>query len=170
MDRQTAPEIQRIPLEQLCLTVLGMGWTDVVGILGKTLTPPKVEVVQRAMATLRQVGAIDGDRLSAMGRHMAAIPADLRCSKLMVLGSIFGCLESTVTIASILTVKSPFVSPSDKREAASEARNKFSDGSGDLLADASAFHSWHQFLKEQGTKAARKWCDEVSAFERDLRF
>lgn len=161
MEERTSPEIQRIPLEQLCLSVLGLGWNDVVGVLSKTLSPPKIEALQQAMRTLKDVGALDGGSLSALGRHMSAIPADLRCSKLIILGSIFGCLSATLTIASIIAVKSPFVSPSDKREAASEARRRFSDGSGDLLTDAKAFNMWSTMQSEKGTKLTRKWCDEV---------
>jgi len=161
MEDRTSPEIQRIPLEQLCLTVLGMGWTDVIGILSQTLSPPKIEALERAMTTLRDVGALDGELLSALGRHMAAIPADLRCSKLMVLGSVFGCLSTTVSIASIIAVRSPFLSPSDKRDAAGEARKKFSNGSGDLLTDAKAFETWSALRKEKGMASSRRWCDEV---------
>jgi HrpA-like RNA helicase len=161
MEERTSPEIQRIPLEQLCLSVLGMGWTDVVGVLRRTLTPPKIEALERALATLKDVGALDGEKLSALGRHLAAIPADLRCSKLMVLGSVFGCLSTTITIASIIAVKSPFLSPPDKRDAAANARKKFSNGSGDLLTDVKAFDTWAALQSEKGMRATRRWCDEV---------
>jgi ATP-dependent RNA helicase DHX57 len=161
MEERTSPEIQRIPLEQLCLSVLGMGWADVIGVLGKTLSPPKIEALSRAMTTLKDVGALHDDKLSAMGRHMAAIPADLRCSKLMVLGSVFGCLSATITIASIIAVRSPFLSPPDKREAAAEARKQFSNGSGDLLTDAKAFDAWTRTRHENGMGMTRRWCDEV---------
>jgi len=161
MEERTSPEIQRIPLEQLCLTVLAMGWNDVIGVLGRTLTPPKVEALERAMSTLKEVGALDGQGLSSLGRHMAAIPADLRCSKLMILGSIFGCLSAAVTVASIIAVKSPFVSPADHRDAAMEARMKFSNGSGDLLTAARAFDVWSELRKNSASGFERKWCDEV---------
>lgn len=164
MEERTSPEIQRIPLEQLCLSVLAMGWTDVINILNKTLSPPKIEALERAMTTLKDVGALKGENLSALGRHMAAIPADLRCSKLMVLGSIFGCLSTTVTIASIIAVKSPFLSPPDKRDAAAGARKQFSNGSGDLLTDAKAFDTWSSVRSEKGMSAARRWCDEVTPY------
>jgi len=161
MEERTSPEIQRIPLEQLCLSVLGLGWTDVIGVLSQTLSPPKTAALERAMKTLKDVGALDGEKLSALGRHMAAIPADLRCSKLMVLGSVFGCLSATVTIASIIAVKSPFFSPPDKRDEAAKARQSFSNGSGDLLTDAKAYELWSAKRKENGMAATRRWCDEV---------
>jgi ATP-dependent RNA helicase DHX57 len=161
MEERTLPEIQRIPLEQLCLTVLGMGWKDVVSTLRRTLTPPRVEALERAMLTLKEVGALDEGQLSALGRHMAVIPADLRCSKLMILGSIFGCLSAAVTIASIIAVKSPFVSPPDKRDAAMDARKRFSSGSGDLLVDARAFDQWSEMRKNNAMWTTRRWCEEV---------
>jgi HrpA-like RNA helicase len=148
-------------LEQLCLSVLGLGWTDVIGVLSQTLSPPKTAALERAMKTLRDVGALDGKELSALGRHMAAIPADLRCSKLMVLGSVFGCLSATVTIASIIAVKSPFFSPPDKRDEAAKARQSFSNGSGDLLTDVKAYEMWSAKRKENGMASTRRWCDEV---------
>jgi ATP-dependent RNA helicase DHX57 len=161
MEERTSPEIQRIPLEQLCLSALGMGWKDVIGFLGRTVSPPKVEALERAMTTLKDVGALDGGELSFLGRHMAAIPADLRCSKLMVLGSVFGCLSAVVTIASIIAVKSPFVWPPDKREAAAEARKRFSNGSGDLMTDAKAFDTWSEMRRKNGLVSTRRWCEEV---------
>ena len=163
MEDKTKPEIQRIPLEQLCLSVLGMGSKDVVGTLTRTLSPPKTEALERAISTLREVGALDGDQLSALGRHMAAIPADLRCSKMMVLGTVFGCLSVMVTVAAIIAVRSPFISPHDKREEAAEARQKFSKGSGDLLTDANAFESWRIMREANGTGATRTWCEQVTA-------
>ena len=161
MEERTSPEIQRIPLEQLCLSVLGLGWTDVIGVLSRTLSPPKIEALERAMETLKEVGALDGEKLSALGRHMAVIPADLRCSKLMILGSVFGCLSATVTIASIIAVKSPFFSPHDKREEATKARQFFSTGAGDLLTDAKACEMWNAKRDELGVGPTRRWCDEV---------
>lgn len=166
MDEVTTPEIQRIPLEQLCLSVLGMGLNDVIGVLRKTLSPPKTEALKRAMQTLKDVGALDDDSLSALGRHLAAIPADLRLSKLMVLGSVFGSLSVTLTIASILSGRGIFLSPHDKREAATDARKKFDTGSGDLLTATKAFEVWNALRKDKGTSVARRWCEEVYSFTR----
>ena len=51
---------------------------------------------------------------------MAAIPADLRISKMLIYGSVFGCLDPILTIASIMSLKSPFTSPMEKRAEARE--------------------------------------------------
>lgn len=77
------------------------------------------------------------------------IPADLRCGKLMVYGAMFGCLDACVIIAAILTVKSPFVSPQDKRDEAKAARGKFAAGHGDLIGDLRAYEQWNEMLSNR---------------------
>lgn len=115
MAERPDPEIKRVPLEQLCLSVRSMGIEDVSGFLGSTITPPDILAVESALKLLNRMGATEGNELTALGRHMSMIPADLRCGKLMVYGAAFGCLDACLTIASILSCRSPFLSPQTKR-------------------------------------------------------
>ncbi|KAI0377971.1 P-loop containing nucleoside triphosphate hydrolase protein [Hypomontagnella monticulosa] len=159
MAERPEPEIRRVPLEQLCLSVRAMGTRDVGGFLGRTPTPPAITAVENAIKMLQRMGALDGEELTALGQQLAMIPADLRCGKLMIYGAIFGCLDESVTIASILSTKSPFVSPPDKREDAKAARMKFSKNDGDLLTDLRAYQQWSTM---EGTpqRQLRQFCDE----------
>ncbi|KAJ5246492.1 hypothetical protein N7468_001475 [Penicillium chermesinum] len=140
MAQRPDPEIRRVPLEQLCLSVKSMkGMDDVANFLANTITPPESIAVE--------------------GRYLSMIPADLRCAKLMIYGSIFGCMESCLTIAAILTVKSPFVSPRERREEANAARSSFSrPGDGDLLTDLSAYQTWAEKARSQGYWQTQSWC------------
>lgn len=146
MAERPEPEIRRVPLEQLCLSVRAMGIRDVSRFLASALTPPESLAVDGAMDLLARMGALDGDDLTALGRHLSIIPADLRCAKLMVYGAMFGCLDACVIIAAVLTIKSPFASPQDKRDEAKSARSKFSDGHGDLIGDLRAFEQWEEMI------------------------
>ncbi|KAI2643524.1 P-loop containing nucleoside triphosphate hydrolase protein [Xylaria nigripes] len=161
MAERPEPEIRRVPLEQLCLSVRAMGTRDIGGFLGRTPTPPAVTAVENAVKMLQRMGALDGNELTALGQQLAMIPADLRCGKLMVYGAIFGCLEESITIAAILSTKSPFLSPPDKRDLAREARMRFSKGDGDLLTDLRAYQQWSAMV-DQGTpqRQVRNFCDE----------
>ncbi|KAI7898210.1 P-loop containing nucleoside triphosphate hydrolase protein [Cokeromyces recurvatus] len=161
MRAQQVPELLRTPLEQLCLTVKAMGHEDIRAFLAKAIDPPSVKALDAAVRSLRQVDAIDviGD-LTPLGRHMASIPADLRISKMLLFGSVFGCLEPILTIASIMSLKSPFTSPMEKREEAKRAREKFNYGKSDWLADMKAYEEWHETIQTKGLKAARKFCEE----------
>ncbi|KAI0834706.1 P-loop containing nucleoside triphosphate hydrolase protein [Hypoxylon sp. FL0890] len=161
MAERPEPEIRRVPLEQLCLSVRAMGTRDVGGFLGRTPTPPEISAVENAVKMLQRMGALDGEELTALGQQLAMIPADLRCGKLMIYGSIFGCLDESISIASILSTKSPFVSPLDRRDEAKAARMKFFKGDGDLLTDLRAYQQWSEMM-DQGMpqRQLRQFCDE----------
>ncbi|KAF4509650.1 hypothetical protein G6O67_003798 [Ophiocordyceps sinensis] len=161
MAERPEPEIRRVPLEQLCLSVRAMGMRDVATFLGRSPTAPDAQAIEGAMKLLRRMGALDGEELTAMGQQLAMLPADLRCGKLMVLGAILGCLDDCVTMSAILSTRSPFVAPQEKREEAREARMRFSTGDGDLVTDLAAFQQWEAMVKEGvPQRQIRSLCDE----------
>ena len=160
MAERPEPEIRRVPLEQLCLSVRAMGVVDVPSFLASALTPPETLAVAGALKLLTRIGALDSTDLTALGRHLSMIPADLRCGKLLVYGAAFGCLEAALTIAAILTVKSPFVSPKDKREESKAARATFGSTQGDLICDLHAYEEWaDRRASGEPTSSLRRWCD-----------
>lgn len=157
-------------MEQLCLSVKAMkGIDDVATFLASTITPPESVAVEGAIDFLHRVGALDHDRLTALGRYLSMIPADLRCAKLMVYGSIFGCIDACVTISAILTVKSPFISPRDKRDEADAAKASFSKCDGDLLTDLAAYQQWSERTKAQGYWQTQSWCSANFLSHQTLR-
>ncbi|KAL8815795.1 MAG: hypothetical protein Q9223_005103 [Gallowayella weberi] len=160
MAERPEPEIRRVPLEQLCLSVKAMGVVDVPGFLQRALTPPETLAVGSAMELLRRIGAIEDDELTALGRHLSMIPADLRCGKLMVYGATFGCFEACLTVAAILTVKSPFVSPQNKRDESKAARSSFAPNEGDLICDLRAYDGWVQIKSRLKYRDMRSWCEQ----------
>ena len=160
MAERPEPEIRRVPLEQLCLSVRAMGVADVRAFLASALTPPESMAVEGAIELLSRMSAVDGDELTALGQHLAMIPADLRCGKLMVYGAMFGCFEACLTIAAILTVKSPFVSPQNKREESKAARASFAPNQGDLLCDLKAYEQWSENKTSSHQREVRAWCDQ----------
>lgn len=172
MAARAEPEIRRVPLEQLCLSVRAMGMRDVAGFLARAPTPPDTLAVDSALTLLRRMACLDpngsvdgGDELTALGARLAALPADLRCGKLMLHGAVFGCLDDCVSLAAILSGSrgSPFVAPQDKRDAARAARLRFSAGTtdGDLLTDLRAYKAWDAMVSRgESRQAVRRWCDE----------
>ena len=161
MPERPEPEIRRVPLEQLCLSVRAMGIGDVSNFLARAPTPPESTAVEGAITLLQRMGALDGEGLTALGSQLAIIPADLRCGKLMIYGAMFGCLDECVTMSAILSTKSPFVSPQEKREEAKQARMRFSRGNGDLLADLRAFQTWEDMVynNRASMREIQAFCD-----------
>ena len=160
MVERPEPEIRRVPLEQLCLSVRAMGIIDIQAFLASALTPPESLSVEGAIDLLGRMGALDGDQLTALGRHLSLIPADLRCGKLLVYGATFGCLEASLTIAAILTVRSPFVSPQAKRDESKASRASFAPRQGDLICDLKAYEEWSERKEKSQSRDIRDWCEQ----------
>ncbi|RVD82610.1 uncharacterized protein DFL_007031 [Arthrobotrys flagrans] len=160
MKEATTPEILRVPLENICLTIKAMGVKDVGTFLRSALTPPDTRTVDAALTTLTRMGALKDGDLTGLGKHLSTIPADVRSAKLMIYGSIFGCVDAALTIASILAVKSPFVVPREKRDESREARSSFGAGNGDLMADYQAFEEWSNIAPTLSHSELRNWCDQ----------
>lgn len=159
MPERPEPEIRRVPLEQLCLSVKAMnGIRDVTTFLANTITPPEGQAVEGAITLLHRIGALDQDRLTSLGRYLSMIPTDLRIAKLLTFGAIFGCVESCLSIAATLTVKSPFVSPKEQKQEADAARASFSTGNGDVITDLNAYQQWAERVKSSGLYRTKPWC------------
>ncbi|KAJ3332894.1 ATPdependent RNA helicase [Blyttiomyces sp. JEL0837] len=138
------PEILRVPLEQLCLSLKAMGVNDVVSFLSQAIDPPPSENIADAVGVLTELRAVDSvsGELTPLGKHMAAIPADLRIAKMLIFGCIFHCLDPVLTIAAIMSSKSPFVIPPDQRQEGREARAQFTWDKSDWLTDCRVFDAW----------------------------
>lgn len=161
MQAQPTPEIRRAPLEQLYLSVRAMGIKDAQRFLGEAIDPPEAVALDTARDTLVRSGAIDGTgALTALGKHISTIPADIKSAKLLILSAVFGCLQKGLTIVAILSLRSPFVSPRDKREEAKDAMLQFTNGEGDLLAQVRAYEEFLDKKKELRSSQVRDWCKE----------
>ncbi|ORY29995.1 P-loop containing nucleoside triphosphate hydrolase protein [Naematelia encephala] len=166
MPRFPIPEILRTPLEALFLQVKAMDEdTDVKAFLGKAIDPPKLDAIDAAWRTLQDLGAVEGEdhksRLTALGRHMSMIPVDLRLAKMLVLGTIFKCLDPVLTIAALLSSKPLFTSPIDKRDESKKAREGFATARSDLLTDVRAYDSCVALRTRGETHGAvRQYCDQ----------
>uniref|UniRef100_A0A182VRY0 RNA helicase n=1 Tax=Anopheles minimus TaxID=112268 RepID=A0A182VRY0_9DIPT len=143
---QPVPEIHRIPLEPLLLRVKTLSTfqeRSVNEVLGALIEPPSVENIQAAKKRLIDVGALDSEeQLTPLGHHLSALPVDVRIGKLMLFGAIFQCLDSVLTMAAILSYKSPFVSPFGKRDEADNRKRQFAIANSDHLTMLNAYRRW----------------------------
>ncbi|SPO38961.1 probable Putative DEAH-box ATP-dependent helicase UM11114 [Pseudozyma flocculosa] len=169
MAPQQTPEMRRVPLESLFLEVKSMREDeDVKHYLGKAIDPPSVASMDTALKTLIEVGALQAgggfkSRLTPLGRHLAQLPLDLRLGKLLILGTVFGCLGPMLTVASVMSCKPLFNAPFDKRAEMSKARAAFAmDGcKSDLLTDANAWHQWNQMrIDKRPNSEMRAFCED----------
>ncbi|XP_027628805.1 putative ATP-dependent RNA helicase DHX57 [Tupaia chinensis] len=159
--KQQLPEIQRVPLEQLCLRIkiLEMFSThNLQSVFSRLIEPPHADSLRASKIRLRDLGALTPDeKLTPLGYHLASLPVDVRIGKLMLFGSIFRCLDPALTIAASLAFKSPFVSPWDKKEEANQKRLEFAFANSDYLALLRAYKGWQLSTKE-GARMSYNYC------------
>ncbi|XP_076990146.1 putative ATP-dependent RNA helicase DHX57 isoform X2 [Tamandua tetradactyla] len=159
--KQQLPEIQRVPLEQLCLRIkiLEMFNTHTLqSVFSCLIEPPHNDSLRASKIRLRALGALTQDeKLTPLGYHLASLPVDVRIGKLMLFGSIFRCLDPALTIAASLAFKSPFVSPWDKKEEANQKKLEFAFANSDYLALLQAYKGWRLSTKE-GVRASYNYC------------
>lgn len=160
---QQLPEIQRVPLEQICLRIKILDvFADQIleFVFSRLIEPPALGSLDAAKQRLQDLGALTADELlTPLGYHLACLPVDVRIGKLMLFGAIFRCLDPALTIAASLAFKSPFVSPWDKREEANEKKLAFALANSDHLALLQAYKGWCSAAKN-GNKASFVYCRE----------
>lgn len=157
MRSHQVPELHRVPLTEVVLQIkkLGVGGSqipdpgsrkrgneetsagsgDAAAFLAGALEPPAPAAVAAAIATLREIGALEreprrdanhslenastphvvcgetdgGGSLTPLGHHLALLPVDCRVAKMLVYGALLSCVSPTLTVAACLSYKSPFL-------------------------------------------------------------
>ena len=74
------------------------------------------------------------DRLTPVGRQLAALPVDPRLGRMIIEGDRNGCLHEVLVIASALSIQDPRERPAEKRPQADQAHARFADPTSDFLA------------------------------------
>ncbi|EGO02407.1 hypothetical protein SERLA73DRAFT_120997 [Serpula lacrymans var. lacrymans S7.3] len=157
------PEILRVPLETISLKVkVTRENEDIKFFLSRAIDPPPVAAMEKAWSVLKELGAVDeADRLTALGRHISVLPMDLRLAKMLILGTIFQCLDPILTVVAALSSKSLFFSPMDDREQAEKAKLKFNTHNSDFITDVNAYNECMRLRSEGKSQNSMKlFCEE----------
>ncbi|CZT06543.1 related to DNA/RNA helicase (DEAD/H box family II) [Rhynchosporium graminicola] len=143
MSDQQTPELLRLSLQDLAIRVKICKLGGIEDTLSLALDPPSSKNIRRAVDALIDVRALTpGEDLTPLGIQLARLPLDVFLGKLVLLGSIFKCLDATITIAAILSSKSPFSAPFGARAQADTVRLAFRRGDSDLLTVYNAYLAW----------------------------
>ncbi|KAI3433652.1 hypothetical protein D9Q98_003461 [Chlorella vulgaris] len=166
MRRYQAPEMVRVPLEELVLQIHLLRLGKAGTFLAKVLQPPPDKSVAGAIRALQEVGALTAaEELTPLGLHLAALPVDARIGKLLLLSASLGCLAPALTIAACLSYKSPFTGGSqqdaaDRARAALAAPGSRTIAAGqqsDHLLMVAAVDGWLAARSKGGHQAAREY-------------
>lgn len=158
------PEIQRTPLEELCLSIKTLKLGKVVPFIEKAMEPPDMKAVSLAISSLIQMSAFDdNEELTALGYHLSRLPCEPRVGKMMLFGAMFCCLDPILTIAASLAWKDPFFIPLGKEKIADERRRELSNNTrSDHLMLCNAMSGWED-AKDHHEEGSYCWRNFMSA-------
>jgi len=168
MKKQSTPELQRVPLEEVCLSILAGRLSDnCMDFLLQAPQPPSEESVSNALQVLEEVGAINpisakklGSRveiITPLGMHLAKLPVHVRLGKMLIFGSLFGVVDRVLTIVATLSSKSPFMANIDNSPQVSAAHRVFRHSTSDFLTTCNAWEAYMAALTISASNA-RKFC------------
>ncbi|KAJ6443429.1 ATP dependent RNA helicase [Purpureocillium lavendulum] len=155
MSDQQTPEMLRLSLQDLAIRVKICKIGGIEETLGDALDPPSAKNIRRAIDALVDVRALTaGEELTPLGHQLARLPLDVFLGKLILLGTVFKSLDMAITVAAILSSKSPFSAPFGQRAQADNARMAFRRADSDLLTIYNAYVAWKRVC--QANSAAGK--------------
>lgn len=156
-DQQT-PEMLRLSLQDLAIRVKICKIGGIEETLSGALDPPSAKNIRRAIDALIDVRALTaGEDLTPLGQQLARLPLDVFLGKLILMGTIFKCLDMAVTVAAILSSKSPFVAPFGQRAQADTVRLAFRRGDSDLLTVYNAYLAWKRVCSATGSNGGQEF-------------
>jgi HrpA-like RNA helicase len=86
-----------------------------INLLKLCVDIPSITSINTAEQLLIQIQALDegSGRLTSLGQHLTFIPCEPRIGKLLIYGSLFGCVFPASCIAAYMMLRSPFMTLSD---------------------------------------------------------
>uniref|UniRef100_A0A8C2D1B9 RNA helicase n=1 Tax=Cyprinus carpio TaxID=7962 RepID=A0A8C2D1B9_CYPCA len=147
LDNYQLPEIQRTPLEELCLQI--KVFRQMLGLR------------KYILHSLKCMNALDrNEELTPLGFHLARMPVEPHIGKMILFGALLGCLDPVLTIAASLSFKDPFFIPLGKEKIADKRRKILSRNSrSDHLTIVNALWGWED-AKKQGSRFEKEYCWE----------
>lgn len=161
LDEFDLPEILRTRLEEVCLHVKLLKLGKIVPFLTKGITKPEEKALENALKTLVKIHALtEEEELTALGWHIARMPVDPHCAKMLIFAGLFSCVDPILTIAAALSYKDAFYFPLSKEQEVRKCKKNLDGNSqSDHLLLARAFSGWEKACSN-GAAAGNSYCDE----------
>lgn len=139
---------------------------DAMGIeefLLKCIATPSTPAIRQSIKMLQCLGALDDrERLTLIGSHLAQMPVDAKYAKMLIYGIALKCLNSVLSIVSILSMGDQIfvlpMKPADRYKS-TQVRRTIGEGSmSDHFVMLSLFQQWMNVKTKQMND--RKFCEE----------
>jgi len=98
---QELPEVKRLDLAEIVLTLKASGVNDIAGF--RWLEAPEPRSLERAETLLRDLGALDDETgiITDLGRRMLAFPLHPRYARMLLAAESYGCVREVALVAAL---------------------------------------------------------------------
>lgn len=155
-EKFTQPEIQRTSLASVILQMLALGLGNVADF--PFIDPPEERAVRAGTQLLTEIGAIDGARLTPVGRRLARLPIDPRLGRMLLEADKNGCASEVLVLVAALSVQDVRERPAEKRPQADQLHARFTARSSDFLAYLTLWRYLNTQRRELSGSAFRRMC------------
>ncbi len=128
----TDPEIQRTNLASVLLQMASLDLGSIKDF--PFLDPPDSRAVSDGLNLLYELGAMQGDKLTKLGRRMSTLPTDPRLARMLLAADRLGCLADVLVIVSAMSIQDPRERPLEHQQAADEKHQRFREPDSDFLS------------------------------------
>lgn len=159
-DDQTYPEIQRVGLSSMVLSLKALGLDDVLHF--EFLDPPAPESLMRALEQLSNLGCLDNTGyLTDIGEKATKFPLEPQLAKMLLESPKHRCSNEALSIAAMLCAPRVFWRPiGSSRKSLEDARARFAHLDGDHLTLLNVFHAYKASTQDGTLQSKAKFCSE----------
>jgi ATP-dependent RNA helicase DHX29 len=163
------PEVQRLPLQDICLRFRSIlpEPESLFNQLQSLIDPPPSKNIQVAVQLLQSIQALDGNELiTDVGTFLSKLPLDVQIGNILLHGLLFSCLDPIVTICAILSMgKSMFGNERNQQLAFMKLVNKESD----VLSWISIYNQWQElYIQRRAPADIRSFCRNYNLVQSNL--
>ena len=157
------PEMLRTDLQEICLDIKAQAFKSPVReFLAAAIEPPPPEAVDASVDHLIDLDAFTEDeKITPLGRLLAALPVHPSLGKMIVLGVMFRCLDPMIVLGAAAAERNIFLNPLEAKREARQAKLAFVQGSGsDHITLLNAIRQLRVIKAEHGEFEFKRYCHD----------
>ncbi len=152
----TDPEILRTNLASVILQMASLGLGDMARF--PFVDPPDRRNVSAGVQLLEELGALNGERLTKIGRRLARLPIDPRLARMVLEAERRGCVREVIVIAAALSLQDPRERPAELQAQADQQHARFKAEGSDFLTWLNLWRYIKEQQQELSSSAFRRMC------------
>ncbi|HTI21481.1 MAG TPA: ATP-dependent RNA helicase HrpA, partial [Kutzneria sp.] len=152
----TDAEILRTNLASVILQMIAAGLGDIAAF--PFIDPPDRRNINDGIGLLQELGALDKDKLTPIGRRLSQLPVDPRLARMVVAAEENGCVREVMVIAAALSIQDPRERPTEQQEQAQQQHARFRDNDSDFISFLNLWNYLREQQKELSSNQFRKMC------------